>query len=347
MRFSATGMLLAWVMLVCSFAGMRAGTVADSAAQVDLRPRINGAIRARYEYATQGGEERFQVRNARLTIAGDLAPAIDYYIQADLYDRGDMKILGAWGQLELAKGLKLRGGQFRLPMGTDCFRGPATYIFANRSFLVRRMNNVRGVGAMLACSGAFAGGSWGLDCGAFNPTSITDQKRWVKELAYAAKGRVTVGNTTVEAGWETLCPDLVRINLAGASVNCRLGGLTLEGEYLYKHDTHGAHKAAHGWQVFGNYAFPVKRGMFNSASVQARYDGITAHSDGITDDSDRLVTNFDACNRITAGGTVTYSYKRVHCDIRLSYEKFFYHKDHMRGNPDAEDKICAELVVRF
>lgn len=346
---AAPGALLAGLLLLCSWsmAAAAEGNETEKPA-VDLTPHIHGALRARFEYSTRTGEERFQMRNARLTIDGALAPAIDYYVQMDACDRGKMKILDAWGRLQLATGLRLQAGQFRLPMGTDCFRGPSGYIFSNRSFLVKEMNNVRGVGAKLAYASPASGKvRWGVDAGAFNPTSISDQERWNKTLAYAAKARVATGNVAFEAGAETLRPDLVRVNLLGASMAWSHGGWLVEGEYLYKHYAHDAHRTAHGWQVFGNYGFPVKWGMFNRASVQARYDGITAHSSGRLHDDGLLHTDFDPCNRATLGTTLTYSYGRVHCDIRLSFEKYFYHTNHTLLTPDAEDKLCAELVVRF
>lgn len=118
--------------------------------KVNLTPKINGVIRARWEMDTHGSESRFQVRNARVIISGTIAPPINYYIQTDFCDRGKIKILDAWGRLGLTKDLKLQAGQFRLPFGTDCFRGPGTYFFSNRSFIGGIMNNVRGVGAKLS-----------------------------------------------------------------------------------------------------------------------------------------------------------------------------------------------------
>lgn len=307
-------------------------------------PHIHGALRARYEMATQGGEERFQMRNARVTIDGLISPAIDYFVQADLCDRGKMKILDAWGRLEVAQGLRLQAGQFRLPFGTDCFKAPSNYIFANRSFIGKNMNNVRGVGAKISWTHSLLT----LEGGAFNPTSITDQERWVKRLAYAGKAVLRPGHgLTIAAGAQTIIPDSVRINLTGASVGWTHGALTLEGEYMNKHYTRSAHSTAHAWNLFADYAFPVKAGIFNRASVQGRWDGMTAHSNGIRDSLGELTTNDPARNRITLGATLTYGYKAVRCDLRLDYEKYFYHHGVKAPSLDAADKVCAELVIRF
>lgn len=324
------------------------GTPTDSATKsFSYMPAIHGALRTRFEHDFDNGGSRFQVRNARVTIGGNVAPAIDYFIQTDLCDRGKMKILDAWGRIALARDLRLQAGQFRLPFGTDPFRGPANYVFANRSFIGKDMCNVRGVGAKLSWSVPVADRQRiTLEGGAFNPTSISDHEIWVKELSYAAKEIYAIGNVKVSTGVQSLSPDSIRINLWNASCTWSSGGWTVEGEYMNKHYTRDTHKPAHGWLLWADYALPVKAGVFNRASFQARWDGITAHSDGRRDDSGALCSNRPARQRLTAGATMTYACKAVHCDLRLDYEKFFY-RSGASVPPGEGDKICAEMVIRF
>ncbi len=314
--------------------------------KVDYKPAIHGVVRARYEYSTAEAESRFQVRNARLSIAGKVAAPVSYFIQTDLSDRGVMKILDAWARLGICDPLSLQAGQFRLPFGTDCFRGPGNYIFPNRSFIGKDINNVRGVGARLSYTMPLSFGRLGLDAGAFNPTSITDQNVWVSELAFAGKATLGIGNVTIAAGAQTISPDHARINLLGASASWSAGRWTLEGEYLNKHYTHARHKAANGYNVWADYRFPVKAGVFNQASFQARFDGMTDHSTGTRNDEGLLVTDNPGRNRVTGGATLTYLRESVRCDLRVSYEKYFYRRS---INPSAgdNDKLCAEIVVKF
>lgn len=310
-------------------------------------PEIHGALRARYEMDLHGDGSRFQVRNARVSLAGKIAPTIDYFAQTDLCDRGKMKILDAWGRIGITQGLAFQAGQFRMPFGTDCFRAPSNYIFANRSFIGKQMCNVRAVGAKLSYTLPVAAGqSLSVEGGAFNPTSIADHDVWVKELSYAAKVAYAVGNVKVATGMQSIEPDSVRTNLWGASVTWTPGRWTLEGEYMNKHYTHSAHRAAHGWVVWADYALPVKAGVFNRASFQARWDGMTPHSDGNRNESGVLTPTHQARNRITAGATLTYAYKALRCDVRLDYEKYFYHSGAVVAAGDG-DKICAEMVIRF
>ena len=73
---------------------------------------------------------------------------------------------------------------------------------------------------------------------------------------------------------------------------------------------------------------------------------MTAYSNGIRNSLGKLTTTNDARNRVTVGGTLTYTCKAVHCDLRLDYEKYFYHHDAVVA-VGAGDKICAEMVIRF
>ena len=46
------------------------GLDAFAADEVDYRPNVHGTIRSRFEVATESGDYRFQVRNARVSIDG-------------------------------------------------------------------------------------------------------------------------------------------------------------------------------------------------------------------------------------------------------------------------------------
>lgn len=344
--------LLSLLLLLFSMPELYAAEAAACAradeSKVDLVPKIHGAFRARWEMDTEhDGENRFQVRNARIILNGMIAPSIDYYFQTDLCDRGKMKILDAWGRIGITSALKFQAGQFRLPFGTDCFRGPGNYVFANRSFVGNVMNNIRGVGAKLSYTLPLpSASSLALDAGAFNPTAMTDHSVWVKEMAFAGKALYTVDRVKIAAGAETVIPDSVRINAIGASATWSCGGWTVEGEYINKHYVNKAHKAGHGYNFFVDYGFPVKAGVFNRASVQGRFDGMTAQSSGTRDKDGRLTTDLPARNRITVGGTLSYNYRLVHCDLRLNYEKYFYHHG-VTVPVGSGDKICAEMVIKF
>lgn len=324
-------------------------TLAAQEEKVDLTPHIHGTFRARWEGSLDGDGSRFQVRNARVSLDGAVAPGIDYFMQTDLCDRGKMKILDAWGRLALVGSLKLQAGQFRMPFGTDCFRGPGNYLFSNRSFLGKQMCNYRAVGAKLSYAPHLGESSaLQIEGGAFNPTSMADHDVWVKTMSYSGKAVVSVADFKVATGVMTIVPDSVRCNLWDLSLGWQSGRWTLEAEYMHKHYTHQAARPAHAWVVWGDYAMPVKVGVFNRASFDLRWDGITDHSSGNRTDG-VLTVNHPARQRITAGGTLTYAYKTVRCDLRLDYEKYFGHNRHnaaLLSSGDL-DKLTAELIIKF
>lgn len=311
---------------------------------IDYKPVFHGTIRSRWELATENGENRFQVRNARLSVEGRVAPEIQYYINTDLCDRGKMKILDAWGQLNFTDDLKFRAGQFRMPFGVDPFRGPQNYLFANRSFIGKQVCNVRAVGAKLEYTLPIV--PLKVEAGAFNPSTISDHETWHRKMSYAGKATYKIGRVTLATGVQSLSPDSVRMNLIDGSIGWSADRWTVEGEYMYKHYTHKAHKACHAYSIFADYRMPVNAGKFNTLSFQGRFDGMTAHSNGTRNDEGVLTTTDPARNRITAGATLSYVKKALHADIRVNYEKYFY-RHNAEYLPGDGDKLVVELVVRF
>ena len=64
---------------------------------------VHGTIRSKYEYQTEEGEGRFEVRNARISVDGQLSPIILYKAEIDLCDEGKIKMLDAYTRLKPAK----------------------------------------------------------------------------------------------------------------------------------------------------------------------------------------------------------------------------------------------------
>ncbi len=115
-------------------------TTSSTSLKMDYTPKIHGVLRTRWE--GEFGDEftqRFQVRNARLSVEGKVLPTLGYYVRIDACDRGVMKILDAWARWGFAGDWHVQAGQFRVPFATDCFRGPGAYYFANRSFLGKQI----------------------------------------------------------------------------------------------------------------------------------------------------------------------------------------------------------------
>lgn len=320
-------------------------SMAEEKVNIDYMPEFHGVVRARYEMDMNNDQSRFQVRNARLAVDGRIAPPISYFIQVDFCDQGKFLFLDAWGKFNFSERMFLQAGQFRIPFGVDPFMAPTNYIFNNRSFIGKQVCNYRGTGAKL--SYAVPAVPLTLEAGAFNSATMDDHTVWSKHLSYAVKGVLNMGNTTVTGGFESIAPYAVRMNSADVALSWKSGRLWLLGEYMFKHYCSIPRLSdTHSWVAFADYYFPVKWGMFNRASVQGRYDGMTDNSNGKLNQNGKVTYNNAAANRITLGGTVTYTYKKVHADVRLNYEKYFYRSatQYPRG---FDNLLSAELVVRF
>ncbi|MCM1292620.1 MAG: porin [Bacteroides sp.] len=338
-------MILVMAVALTAISPIHAGENTDSTAKINYMPNIHGTVRARFEASTEESYNRFQVRNARLSVDGKIAPFADYFIQADLCDRGKIKLMDAYARLWATPTIGIQAGQFLMPFAVAPFRSPHLHYFANRSFIGRDMVPGRAVGAKFM---------WHperlpltIEAGAFNPNTLTEQTTWHRELAYAAKLTFKLLPTLeLTTGFQSITPDSVRINLVDAAAHWSDGRWTVEGEYVYKHYTNESHKAAHGYNIFADYAMPIQTAIFNRLSFQARFDGMTAHSSGTRTDG-KLTTNQPARNRLTIGSTISYRRsKSMFIDLRADYEKYFYHEG-VTVTPDMGDKIVVEAIIRF
>lgn len=299
-------------------------------------PEFHGAFRGRWEVQTNTGDQRFQVRNARLSLAGKVAPSISYFFQTDLCDRGTMKILDAYGRFDIIKGLYVQAGQFRMPFGIEPFYGPGNYIFANRSFMGKQVMNYRAVGGKIGYT--LPKTPLTLEFGVFNPKAIGDHTAWNRTVNFSGKALYKLpSGFTFSAGYASIKPGTVRANLIDACIQWQNNNLLIAGEYMYKHYRGNSYKDNHSYVVFVDWHKPVNCGVFNQWSIQARFDGMTDHG--------HMTQNLieESRNRATIGTTLSYKYKAVHADVRVNYEKYFGYKEN-GNNPDL---VTAELVIKF
>ena len=99
----------------------------------DYLPEIHGTIRGKYEYQTETSESRFEVRNARFSVSGNVHPLVAYKAEIDLSDEGSIKMLDAYARVFPVKDLNFTIGQMRVPFTIDAHRSPHQQYFANRS----------------------------------------------------------------------------------------------------------------------------------------------------------------------------------------------------------------------
>lgn len=346
--------LTAAVALVFSLVSVHASEPADSIKtepdlktiirQAGLQYEFHGVVRGRFEWNTYNGLSRFQARNARLSAGVKVGKAVQAFIQADFCDRGKVKMLDAWGQLNLPAAFNVRIGQFRIPFGDNSFSAPATYWFANRSFVNKYLSPGRHVGMQVGYSvknvplKAYAG--------VFNAYSISDHEVWSTKYNYAGRLVYTPGQWQIVAGFVSALPDSARINSWNLGATFSPGRWRFEAEYLCRHYTGHALSASHGYLVQADYHHPMPYAVFNQWSAQLRVDGMTNYWSGSRNAKGMAVYDKPLRNRITGGVTLSHVYtSKIGAHLRLNYEKYLYGHNHPSGADN--DKLVAELVVTF
>lgn len=339
---------LAFAMMCAAVMPVMAQTASDDEEKIDLTPEIRGTVRGKYEFQTEEGEGRFEVRNARLSVTGRVAKAVEYKAEIDLCDEGQIKMLDAYTRIKPASGLSFTIGQMRVPFTIDAHRSPHQQYFANRSFIAKQVGNVRDVGATLGYS-FNVGIPVILEAGLFNGSGLTNQKDyWTKKVNFSAKAQMFFPqgfNLTLSA--QKISPNQNDIMMYDAGMYWQKYGWHIEAEYLYKHYSHDAFNAVHSFDGFINYdiALKNKNCLIKKISPLVRYDFMTNHSDGsLTEDGKLKLTDYKR-SRVTGGVTFSLA-KPFVSDIRLNYEKYFYGKNGI-AKPSEKDKIVLEVMTRF
>ncbi|MDR0988457.1 MAG: OprO/OprP family phosphate-selective porin [Prevotellaceae bacterium] len=316
------------------------------AAQAQIGPpELHGTIRTKFEYQTGMNATRFEVRNARISLAGQLLPIVAYKAEIDLCDEGQIKMLDAYARLTPLRGFTVTAGQMRVPFTIDAHRSPHLRYFANRSFIAKQVGNVRDVGLTL---GYKTGGTRPvtLEAGLYNGSGLTNQKVWHKEINYSAKAQYMITpaiNLTLSV--QSIVPDKVRLSSYDIGAFYRNGRFHLEGEYLFKTYSHESYDDVHAFNTFINYDLPLRK-TFHKISFLARYDMMTGQSDGkSTDETGALITTDYRRQRVTGGLTLSLGTPFT-ADIRLNYEKYFYARGSIAKESE-QDKVVVELMVRF
>ncbi len=317
----------------------------------DRTPKIGGTLRSKYEYQTEEGEGRFEVRTARVNVSGKVAPEVSYKAEIDLCDEGKIKMLDAYTRIAPWKTLQFTIGQERVPFTIDAHRSPHQQYFANRSFIAKQVGNVRDVGAEL-------GYTWNVgfpivvNAGLFNGSGLTNQKDyWTKGINFSAKAQFLFPNVNLVLSTQKIKPSDVTVMMYDAGITYHKGNFIAEAEYLYKHYSKGVFHPVHAFDSFVCYDIPVHGSMIYKVSPLLRYDFMSDHSDGLRyqdgkeSETGDLIINDYKRSRLTGGVTLSLN-KPFISDIRINYEKYFY-RDGAIAKTSEKDKIVIEFMTHF
>ena len=332
-------------LVICAslLVGLAGGAYAQKKSQ--YIPEIHGTIRGKYEYQFEENKGRFQVRNARFSLSGKVAPIVSSKAEIDLSDEGSIKMLDAYARITPLKTFDITIGQMRVPFTIDAHRSPHQQYFANRSFIAKQVGNVRDVGATLAYTWEI-GIPVRLEAGIFNGSGLTNQKDfWTNRINYSAKAHLQLPQGfNLVGSVQKISPENVSIQMYDIGAYYHAGRWHIEAEYLRKHYAQGAFKPVNAFDGFVCYDQPLPK-VFQKISFLGRFDCMSDHSNGKAGENGLLVIDGAARKRLTVGTTLSLA-KPFVADLRINYENYFYGKDAVVAVSE-KDKIVVELMVRF
>lgn len=316
---------------------------------IDYVPEIHGTVRAKYEYCPQLDASRFQVRNARLSVTGNVHQMVAYKTEIELSDRGQTKILDAYVRVMPVKGLAFTLGQMKIPFSTDNLRSPHNMLFANTAFTVSEFANLRDVGFT---AGYNAKEYVPIEAilGVYNGNGLYDQKVWKKHFNYSAR---LIFNTckyfAFDLNWQSIKPDNVRMNIFNMGMRADFYGVHLEAEGIYKLYEENVFTPSYGVTGIAYYDIKLPK-IFKHLRILGRYDVMSNDYDGSHLSNETIGETIysittTARQRVTAGLTLTIA-KPLLAELRINYEKYF-HNDWSQIGADDQDKLVIEVVARF
>lgn len=341
---------------------------------------MNGEMKARYEWNTNGGISRFNVRNARLRFTGYVSDLVWYRFFLDFNDNGNLTILDTY--------VTLCPGAFEFVFGqqrADLDRSVNPYFFANRSLLIKYLPTNCAVshdGRVMAdiqgwrdigISGGYTFGKGGsfpvrIGAGAFNGSGMRNPVysrklswsvrmeagrkmdgihcyAWYYDGWLASQERRVIDEGT---GLEIVEKFRQKTRMAAAGMYYCADRLYLEGEYgtRFPWEDVSVSETMHTAYFQWIYSFPLSIRLFKYAAPAFRWD-IAANIPfrNVNDSSfDMLSTN-----RLTFGMNMGLTEKLMVSELRLNFEKFLFRKEpsDLADNPLFQDKLTLELCIQF
>lgn len=268
-------------------------------------PDIHGTIRTKYEYEPDIDKGRFQIRNARVGIEGQVIPIVRYKAEIDLSDEGVIKMLDAYVRLQPNKTWKFTFGQMRVPFSIDAHRSPHLQYFANRSFIAKQVGNVRDVGAAV-------GWTFGrsipvtLEGGIFNGSGLTNQKDyWTSDYKFSLKAQASLGQKfNVSISMQKTNAGDINTYLYDVGTYFQQSRWHIEAEFLRKYYTRHSFKPVNAFDAFTIYRLPLTKKGLTAISFLGRYDYMSDHSKGVKHDDGKLGIDDSKRHRLTGGITL-------------------------------------------
>jgi len=305
--------------------------------------RFDGVIKTKAEISTEEGVIRFNVRNSRIGVRGEIGDYLSYRVQVELSNEGTFAPLDLYGILKPIKNLSFVFGQQHIPFDNLYIITPAEMMFANRAFVGKFFTpGSRDIGAVVRYKFHIAGFPMEGQTGIFNGGRI-NEPQWSENPSYACRliaGKLDGFRSTAKI--YKYNSEQRNLFLSGADFHYLNKSLCLQAELMNRYSkTTGLNLL--GTYIQGSYTFGLsKTKMFHCITPAFRWDAMGY---------DVWNTNFDI-KRITAG--INFGLTSIYDSVlRIDYEHYMVNRnidfpDFDNRDPHvADNKITVELVVKF
>ncbi len=347
-------------------------------------PQIFGVVKVKMELSTNNGDYRFDVRNSRIGMKGNVSERMNYAIQIDYNNEGSVSILDSWVGYH-SNGFEFKLGQQQLRFSTDLDRGPSSSPFSNRSFLAKyltsyyytsasdgNLNNPsiktmssRDIGAHVAYT--IPKTSIKLSSGIFNGSG-SNNPEWSNSANVV--GRIDIGKKEGLGGavscyigvtpsesyaafdsssneWINVSQNQ-QIKMYDAYLRYTKGELFLEAEYAQRRLSQNEFNLLQAYYIHGTYKFEIKNNpIFKYFAPHLRWDmgkNIEYYDYVAADPLFRYTSN-----RMTYSMNFGLSEKKIRSEMRLAFEDYFVKKKpkDLASNQLLQDKFTIEFVAAF
>ncbi|MDR0711992.1 MAG: OprO/OprP family phosphate-selective porin [Prevotellaceae bacterium] len=324
----------------------------------DYAPKIDGIVKVKFEGSLYDSRVRFDVRNSRFGVRGNVSENMSYRTQVEFSNEGKLSVLDAYVTYRLPL-VAVSLGQQHYAFSTDLARNPMQNIFANRTFVAKYAVNFsyladtsvkvgsmgsRDIGGLLAISLR----RWApivLKVGLFNGSGVNNPV-WQESLNISAKAEYG-GERGLQAAisyYNGQTPHAQNITMWGGELRYIANAFTLDGEAVQRtYSFNSEQNTLTAAYLQGFYKFYLKPNSF------AKYLAPTLRYDIIRNGCyDGAAGQFDA-QRVSVGASLGISRKAFKGEIRVSFEKYAASRKpvNFHANPLLHDKVTIEMVAAF
>jgi hypothetical protein len=309
------------------------------------RLSFDGTLKTKFEWGLNTGDVRFNVRNSRIGLAGQLHRYAGYRLQVELSNEGKFDILDGFATLAPVRNGGIRLGQSSIPFDNAYIITPSQSLFANRAFVGKFFTaGSRDIGAVAYYQ---IGRTFPLllEGGVFNGGTI-NRPQWTRRPSLAL--RLTAGSlahfrTSIKAyRYPNEEKDWL---LTGADVSYRKNRYLLQAEVMNRYDYRAP--SADTRNFTGAYiqsAYSVRARvlpLFHTVTPALRWDAMTY----------RLMRRGFDVHRLTAGVAFGLTEQPFGSCLRVDFEHYFVRNESQEllqsDDHVSDNKLTLELLLIF